>query len=149
MEQRRRQSEALEPAGLEVEFPMAQLDEICRQVIAKTEWIAISTGGPDGPHVVGTWGDYVRALSIANDVLVIPAGRMHKTEANLKHDNRVTLLCGSRQVSGSSRQPGQGCDIVGTAEFQTSGTHFDAVKARFPWARAALVVQVKGSRTQL
>lgn len=149
MERRRRQAAALWPNGLEVELPMAQLDEVCRQVIAKTEWIAISTGGPDGPHVVGTWGDYVRALGIGNDVLIIPAGRMHKTEANLKHDNRVTLLCGSRQVSGSGGQPGQGCDIVGTAEFQTSGAHFDAVKVRFPWPRAALVVHVKEAKTQL
>lgn len=128
---------------------MTQLDGICRQVIAKTEWIAISTGGPDGPHVVGTWGDYVRALGVADDRLIVPVGGMNKTEANLKHHNRVTLLCGTRQVLGSGGQPGRGCEIVGTAEFQTSGIHFDAVKARFPWARAALVVHVKEAKTQL
>lgn len=128
---------------------MAKLDEICRSVLDKTEWIAISSGGPDGPHLVATWGDYVRALGISDDVLIIPVGRMQKTEANVKRDNRVTLLCGTRQVTGSRGQPGQGCDIAGAAEFQTSGPNFDAVKSKFPWARAALVVHVTEAKTQL
>lgn len=128
---------------------MAKLDEVCRTVVEKAEWIAISTSGPDGPHVVGTWGDYVRALGVEDDVLTVPAGRMYKTEANLRHDKRVTLLCGTRQVLGSRGQPGQGCEITGTAEVDTSGAHFEAVKAKFPWARAALVVHVKEARTQL
>jgi len=128
---------------------MAKLDEVCKKVIEKTEWIAITTAGPDGPHVVGTWGDYVRMLGFGDDTLIIPVGRMHKTETNLKHDNRVILLCGTRQVLGSRGTPGQGCDIAGAAEFQTSGAHFDAVKAKFPWARAALVVRVQEANTQL
>ncbi len=128
---------------------LANLDDACKRVIEKTEWIAISTCGPDGPHVVGTWGDYVRALGVRDDLLIIPAGRMHKTEANLKLDNRVMLLCGTRQVLGSRGQPGQGCHIVGTAEFQTSGATLEAVKAKFAWARAALIVHVIEAKTQL
>jgi hypothetical protein len=30
-----------------------------------------------------------------------------------------------------------------------SGPHFDAVKAQFPWARAALVVRVEEAKPQL
>ena len=127
---------------------MSKIDAACREVIDKTEWIAISTAGPAGPHVVATWGDYVRALGVQDDTILIPVGMMHKTEANLQRDNRIELLCGSRQVQGT-RGPGKGCSLVGTAQLQTAGPQFDAVKAKFPWARAALVATVEEARTQL
>ena len=127
---------------------MAKIDAACKEVIDKTEWIAISTAGPDGPHVVATWGDYVRALGIQEDTILIPVGQMRKTEANLQRDNRVELLCGSRQVQGA-RGPGKGCALVGRAEFQSAGLHYDAVKAKFSWARAALVVTVEEAKPQL
>jgi len=127
---------------------MAKIDAVCREVIEKTEWIAISTAGPDGPHVVATWGDYVRALGIDEDTILIPVGLMRKTEANLQRDNRVELLCGSRQVQGT-RGPGKGCALVGRAEFQTAGPRYEAVKAKFPWARATLVVSVEEAKPQL
>jgi hypothetical protein len=127
---------------------MAKIEGICKEVLDKAEWIAIATTGPDGPHVVGTWGDYVRAFGTQNDTLLIPVGLMHKTEANLKHCNRLELLCGTRQVQGA-HGPGKGCGIVGKAEFQTVGPHFDAVKAKFQWARAALVVNVEEAKPQL
>jgi hypothetical protein len=127
---------------------MAKIDGICKEVMDKTEWIAIATTGPDGPHLVATWGDHVRALGIEDDTLLIPVGQMHKTEANLKHSNRVELLCSTRQVQGT-HGPGKGCGIVGKAEFQTAGRHFDVVKAKFGWARAALVVHVEEAKAQL
>ena len=43
--------------------------------------VAIATLGPDGPHMVNTWNSY---LKISPDGrLLIPAGYMHKTEANI------------------------------------------------------------------
>jgi hypothetical protein len=86
---------------------MAKIEGICKEAIDKSEWIAIATVGPDGPHVVGTWGDYVRVFITQDDTLLIPVGHMHKTEANLKGDNRVELLCGTRQVQGTNG-PGKG-----------------------------------------
>ena len=133
---------------LSAELPVAKIDAVCREVIGKSEWIAISTSGPDGPHVVATWGDYVRALGIKDDTVLIPVGLMRKTEANLQRDNRVELLCGSRQVQGT-RGPGKGCSLIGKAQFHTEGPLFDAVKAKFPWARAALVVTVEEAKPQL
>jgi hypothetical protein len=127
---------------------MATIDAVCKSVIEKTEWIAIATAGPDGPHVVGTWGDYVRALGIQDDRLLIPVGHMYRTEANLKRDNRVELLCGTRQVQGT-HGPGKGCALVGKADFEVAGPHFDHVKAKFQWARAALVINVKEAKPQL
>ena len=59
---------------------VGKIDAICKDVIDKTEWVAIATMGPDGPHVVATWGDYVRALGVQDDRLLIPVGHMHKTK---------------------------------------------------------------------
>jgi len=53
---------------------MANMDAAIREVIDKSEWVAIATVGPDGPHLAATWGDYVRALGVKDDVVVIPAG---------------------------------------------------------------------------
>ena|ERR1035437_5112423 len=127
---------------------MAKIDGSCKEVIDKTEWIAIATTGSDGPHVVATWGDYVREFGSQNDTLLIPVGQMHKTEANLKQDHRVKLLCATRGVQGIYG-PGKGCGLSGKGEFQVSGPHFDAVKAKFPWARAALVVHVEEAKPEL
>ncbi len=127
---------------------MAKIDDICREVMDKAEWIAIATTGPDGPHLVATWGDQLRALTVEDGTLLIPVGHMHKTEANVRRDNRVELLCATRQVQGA-HGPGRGCGIVGKAEFQTAGPHFDAIKAKFKWARAALVVNVEEAKPQL
>ena len=127
---------------------MSKIDGVCQEVLEKSEWVAIATAGPEGPHVVATWGDYVRALGIRDDTLLVPVGHMHKTEANLKRDPRVEVLCGTRQVQGA-HGPGKGCAIVGRAEMQTDGPNFDAVKAKFPWARAALVVRAEKVERQL
>lgn len=127
---------------------MARIDGICEEVLDKTEWIAVATTGPDGPHLVATWGEQLRALSIEDGALLIPVGHMHKSEANLKHSDRVELLCATRQVQGT-HGPGKGCGIVGKAEFQTTGPRFDAFKAKFQWARAALVVNVEDAKPQL
>ncbi len=127
---------------------MAKIDGICKEVLDKAEWIAIATTGPDGPHLVATWGDQLRVLGIEDGTLLIPVSQMHKTEANVKRDNRVELICGTRQVEGT-HGPGKGCGIVGKAEFQMAGPHFDAIKAKFRWARAALVVSVEEAKPQL
>lgn len=127
---------------------MAMIEGVCKEVIDKSEWVAIATNGKEGPHLVGTWGDYLKALGVTDETILIPAGRMRKTEENIKSDNRIELLFASRQVQGS-RSPGQGCCISGTAEFQYAGAAMEKVKSRFPWARAALVVTVTGVNTQL
>lgn len=127
---------------------MAKIEGAIRAVIDQSEWVAIATAGPDGPHLAATWGDYVRALGIQDDRILIPAGRLHRTEANIAADARVELLFASRQVQSSSGS-GQGCLVRGTAQFQATGPAADAVKARFPWARGAIVVRVEDAATQL
>ncbi|MCE9614409.1 MAG: pyridoxamine 5'-phosphate oxidase family protein [Lentisphaerae bacterium] len=127
---------------------MTKIEGVCKEVLEKTEWVAIATAGKDGPHVVATWGDYVRALGIGDDQLLVPMGYMSKTEQNVKLDSRVEVLAGTRQVAGA-HGPGKGCSIVGKAHVQAAGATFDAVKAKFPWARAALVVKIEKVEPQL
>ena len=127
---------------------MAKIEGNCRDVCEATEFVTIVTTGDDGPHVVGNWGDYMRALGIGADTIVFPAGRYHQTEQNLEKNNRIQLLVASRKVQGT-RSPGQGYLIAGTAEIVGSGEIADAVKAKFPWARGALVIHVEEVTAQL
>ncbi len=128
---------------------MVKIEGKCKEVMEKTEWVAIATCGDDGPHVVATWGDYVRTIGIKNDmIIIIPAGKYNKTEENLKKNNRVELLIASKQVQGS-HGPGQGCFLIGKGEVQISGEFVETVKKRFTWARGALVIRVEEVKTQL
>lgn len=127
---------------------MAKIEGACRELCETTEFVAIVTTGDDGPHVVGNWGEYLRALGIREDMMVFPAGHYQQTEENLRKDGRIQVLIASKKVRGT-RTAGQGCLIVGTGEIITSGPVADSVKAKFPWARGALVVYVENVKTQL
>lgn len=120
---------------------MALLDGACRDVLEKTEFVAMVTTGPQGPHITATWGDYVRKLGFEGDRLLIPAGYYHQMESNLERNKEIQLLVASREVQGKLG-PGQGFTLKGTGTIVDSGEEMDRVKAHFPWARGALVVQV-------
>ena len=125
-----------------------KIEGSCREVCEVTEFVAMVTAGDDGPHLVGNWGDYLRALGIEEDRIVLPAGRYQTTERNLGKNSRIQLMVASRSVQGT-RSPGQGYVIEGTARIVSSGELFDKVKARFAWARGAIVIDVKEVRAQL
>ncbi len=127
---------------------MAKIEGTSRELCDATEFVAMVTTGDDGPHVVGNWGDYMRTLGIDNDRIVFPAGRYHKTEENLRKNNRIQLMMASKKVQGT-RFPGQGGVLSGRGEVVTSGEVVDAVRAKFPWARGALVVYVEDVQMQL
>lgn len=127
---------------------MTKIEGVCREVCEATEFVTIVTTGDDGPHVVGNWGDYMRVLGIKENMIVFPAGRYQQTEKNLRRNSRIQLLVASKKVQGT-RSPGQGCLIVGTGEILSSGNIVDAVKAKFPWARGAMVIHVEDVKTQL
>ncbi len=101
--------------------------------------VAIATQGQDGPHLVNTWNSYIQVTD--GDHLLIPVGGMNTTEANIRRNDQVLVTAGSRDVQGL-RYMGTGFLIEGTASFATDGAEFDRVKARYPWARAALAVKV-------
>lgn len=125
---------------------MAKIGGICKDVLCKAEWVAIATAGGDRPHLVGTWGDYVKVAD--DEMIIIPAGHYNKTEENLKKNKDIQLLVATRQVKGNYG-PGQGCCIYGEGEIQTEGENVHQVKEKFPWARGALVVKVKKVECQL
>lgn len=127
---------------------MSAIDAVTRELLDKTEFVTIVTEGPDGPHVVGNWGDYLRRLGFDEDRLVMPAGYYRQTEENLQRDNRVQVLVASRSVQGN-HGPGQGCVLRGTAAILEEGELAERAKSAFPWARGALVITVESVHTQL
>lgn len=109
------------------------------EVLKQDGVFAIATLGEDGPHMVNTWNSYVRITDDGR--LLIPAGYMHHTEANIATNSNVLITLGSSKVAGKNG-PGTGFLIKGTAAFIFSGPDFDATKKRFAWARAALAVTI-------
>jgi len=102
--------------------------------------VAIATLGEEGPHMVNTWNSYVRISEDGR--LLIPAGYMHRTEANIAFNNNVLITLGSSKVAGNLG-PGTGFLIKGTAHFITTGPDFDVIKAKFAWARATVAVTIE------
>lgn len=127
---------------------MSQIEGIFCEVIEKSEWVAIATTGPEGPHLAACWTRNVVALGIGKDEILIPAWRYEKTGENLRHDPRIELLFVARDVPHTGGQ-GQGCSVFGTGEVQDTGPAAERVKARFPWARGVLVVKFTCVRTHL
>ncbi len=107
------------------------------QVLAKDGVVAIATLGQDGPHMVNTWNSYIRVTEDGR--LLIPAGYMQTTEANVAFNDQVLVTLGSSKVAGL-HGPGTGFLIKGKATWITSGPDFEVLKAKFAWARATLVV---------
>lgn len=108
--------------------------------------VAIATQGPDGPHLVNSWNSYL--VVVDNNKLLIPAGYMNETEANIGKDNRVKITVGSKEVAGF-HGPGTGFLIVGTAKFITDGSSYSTMKQRFPWMRAVLEITVQSIKQTL
>jgi hypothetical protein len=80
--------------------------------------------------------------------MLIPAGYMNRTEANVAFNPEVLVTLGSSKVPGFNG-PGTGFLIKGTAAFVTSGPDFDALKATFSWMRAVLVVTMEAATQTL
>lgn len=119
------------------------------EVLTKTEWVAIVTWDGQEPHTVANWGDYIRALSEpGSDTLVMPAGRYHRTEANLRRDKRVQVILASRRIAGS-HGPGQGYLLEGEGEIELDGEWARRAKATYPWARGALILHIQRAHAQL
>ncbi len=122
---------------------MVEFDDKAKEVIEKTEVVCIGTCGKDGPHLVATWGDYIRTIGIQDPgTIVIPAGGYLKTEENLSTNDRVEVIIASKEVEGT-RSMGKGYLFSGRGEIQESGELADRAKSKYPWARGALVIHVE------
>lgn len=127
---------------------MVVLEGVALQVLQATEFITIVTQGEEVPHLVATWGDYIRALGIENDTVMVPAGHLMQTEQNIRRNPHVQILAASRQVPGSYG-PGQGCLYTGTAVFFTEGDQYMTIHEKYPWARGVMVVHIDTATAQL
>ena len=107
------------------------------EILKQDGVVAIATLGQDGPHMVNTWNSYVCISSDGR--LLIPAGYMHRTEANIAFNPQVLITLASSKIQGL-HGPGAGFLIEGTAVFITSGPDFDLLKSNFDWLRATLAV---------
>ena len=116
------------------------------EVLKNDGVVAIATLGEEGPHMANTWNSYIRVTD--DERLLIPAGYMHRTEANIATNNKVLVTLGSSKVAGKMG-PGTGFLIRGTAAFITSGPDFEATKASFKWARAVLAITIESATQTL
>lgn len=122
------------------------IPEKLREVLKKDGVVAIATLGSDGPHMVNTWNSYIRITD--DERLLVPAGYFNKTEANISVNDNVLVTMGSSKVAGKNG-PGTGFLIKGKATFAFDGTEFETVKARFSWARAALIITIVSAEQTL
>ena len=118
------------------------IPETVLQIMKQDGVVAIATLGIDGPHLVNTWNSYLRATEDGR--LLIPAGYMHRTEANVAFNPEVLITLGSSKIKGLYG-PGTGFLIKGKAVFVTSGPDFDVLKAKFEWLRATMVVTIESA----
>jgi hypothetical protein len=125
------------------EETVMKFDDKVKEVFEKTEAVCIATCGKKGPHLVATWGDYVRNIGIRDSgEIVIPAGGYLKTEENLSTNDKVEIIIASKEVEGT-RSMGKGFLFSGRGEIQTSGELAEMAKLKYPWARGALVIYVE------
>ncbi|GMV74561.1 MAG: hypothetical protein AMXMBFR78_15120 [Rubrivivax sp.] len=124
-----------------------KIEDVAREVCEATEYVCFVTQGPEGPHLSGHWGSYMK-IDESGQTLLFPLGRFQRTEQNLRTDPRIQIMAASHKVQGT-RSPGQGCVIDGTGEIVREGAPLEQIRERFPWARGALVVQVKAVSMQL
>jgi hypothetical protein len=117
-----------------------EIPQKLREVLETDGVVAIATVGENGPHMVNTWHRYVRLT--ADGRMLIPAGYMQQTEANVAFNPEVLVTLGSSKVPGKNG-PGTGFLVKGTAAFVTSGPDFDALKSTFGWMPAALAITIR------
>lgn len=115
------------------------IPETLLEVMKQDGVVAIATLGEEGPHIVNTWNSYLKISPEGR--LLIPAGYMYRTEANVAFNSKVLITLGSSKVQGL-HGPGAGFLIKGTAAFITSGPDFEILKSKFEWLRATMSVTV-------
>ncbi len=95
---------------------------------------AFVTQGATGPHLVATWNSY---LQVVDDVtIVFPAGGYRRTEENLRGGSGVQMIVGGHVPDAV------GFRITGHARLEAGTPHHALVQKRFPWCRAAVVLNV-------
>lgn len=114
-------------------------DERFMTVVSKEGVVSIVSCSDNEAHVVNTWNSYLAFPS--KDRLLIPVYGMRKTQKKVDINNNVLLTLGTKEIEGKMG-PGTGYLVKGTARFMNSGSEFDMMKEKFPWANRVLEVGV-------
>lgn len=121
------------------------IPEKMREVL-KYEGVVSIVSQNEEAHIVNTWNSYLNINE--EDNIIIPMGRMFKTEENLKMNNKILLTLGSREVDGFHSK-GTGFLIEGTGNILYSGKEYDLMKEKFPWIRAILIIMINNTTQTL
>ncbi len=113
------------------------LEEALREALRYPAPVSIVTVGDDGSHLAGVWNSEVLVLDLGT--IIVPAGRLVKTEKNVSEGSDVKMLLASPGTDGGA---GSGFRVTGRAEFHSSGPQYELVRSMFRWARAAMVISV-------
>ena len=109
------------------------------EVLAHEGVVTIIAQGENSPHAVNTWNTFV---SIEEHSFIVPVGGMQTMEKILNKNQTVLLTIGSYHVEGLHGQ-GAGFHLHGQACMHMSGKLCDTIKSHYPWARAALQIDIE------
>ena len=114
------------------------MNEKFEEVLKHEGVVTIVTINATPASIVNTWMSY---LTVKDGYLLAPAAGMRSIEHDFETDNTVTLTLGTKEVEGT-QGPGAGFHIHGKGSFIEDGAEFDAMKAKFPWVRKVLKVEI-------
>ena len=118
-------------------------NDIFKEVLKHNGVVSITTWADGNAHVSNTWNSY---LQIDGDnKILIPAAWMHRTEKNIKLNNKVLITLGSTEVQGKIGM-GTGFVVEGVASFASSGEGYDTMKEKFSFLTRVLEVTATSVR---
>lgn len=109
--------------------------------------VSIVSWGTEEPHVTNTWNSYL--VLTEDERILIPAGGMHSTQADVSQNNKVKVTLGSREVEGYNNYQGTGFLLEGSARFLESGADFELMKEKFPFISRVLEITAVSSKQLL
>lgn len=123
------------------------LSEKFYEVLKNEGIVTIVTWSNEEPHIVNEWNSYL--VVTEDERILIPAGLMHKTEANINENRRILMALGSKNVLGFNNYQGTGFVIKGLARFFSSGKEYEMMKSKFSFLTRVLEITVTSAEQML
>ncbi len=117
------------------------------EVLKNEGIVTIVTWGKGEPHIVNEWNSYL--VVTEDERILIPAGLMYKTEANINVNSKIKMALGSKKVIGFNNYQGTGFVVEGTARFFDSGTEYNMMKDKFSFLTRVLEITVTSAEQML
>ncbi len=110
------------------------------EVLKNEGIVTIVTWGKGEPHIVNEWNTYL--VVTEDERILIPAGLMHKTEANINVNKKIKMALGSKNVIGFNNYQGIGFVVEGTARFFDVGAEYNMMKEKFSFLTRVLEITI-------